>query len=239
MLRAFEVGVLFHQLYHDGADGKVLREVGKKPAAGGDFRLFEQELAAGIDFGEHEAERYGLEDVAFHAGEEVSAGIDPGAPLEASEGLRGHGGGVVGGVGLEVDHDFGNVRMLALGLPWDVAKEHGIRDLMDDLDCGLFAGGVAFDVLCVVFWGVEHVLQTLAFGRVLFRREGAAVTEDESGDGAVFRLDDVADLVTLGVADVHSIAQVRTSVLEDLELVRGGVSGPLARLEGEWILLGV
>ena len=74
MLRALEVGVLLDRFDHEGADVEVLGEVGDEPAVGDDFGLLEEELAAGVDFGEDEAHGDGLEDVAFHAGEEVSAG---------------------------------------------------------------------------------------------------------------------------------------------------------------------
>ena len=116
-------------------------------------------------------------------------GVDPGAAAEAGEGVAGHGGGVVGGVGGEVDDDFrggAGAEVLALGLAGDVGEEHGVGDLPDDFDGGLLAGGVALDVFGESSGGVEHVLQALALGGVFFGSEGAAVALDEAGYGTIF-----------------------------------------------------
>lgn len=61
---------------------------------------------------------------------------------------------------------------------------------------------------------------------VLLVSEGAIVFGNEAGDAAVSGLDDVTDLIALGIDSVNTIAQERVSVLDDLDFVAGHLLCP-------------
>ena len=71
----------------------------------------------------------------------------------------------------------------ALGLVWGVVVQHGVRHELDEVDGEFFSGLVALDVLGEGCGGVQHGLETVVLGSVLFRGEGAVLFEDEPGYG--------------------------------------------------------
>lgn len=134
------------------------------------------------------------------------------------------------GIRLEVDDEFmrtggGAIRPLRLAL--GIGIDHGFGQQLDEVYGKLLAGLVLLDVFLEGFGGVEHLLEAGVLVGIFLGREGPVAALEQAGYGAIFRFDDLANLVALGVLGMDLIAQVGVSILDELDLVRDRVRDDL------------
>lgn len=212
-------------------------EMREDPAAGEDLGLLERELSPGVDVGDHaEADIDLSKNGGLKPCHVMGTGIDPEAALETGERLGGHGGRVPVGVGLEVQDDFGRAGgggLDSLRLSGRVGVDHGFGHEADKVNRHLFAAGVALDVVGEGIGRVDHGLQPRVLVQVFLPGEGAIFFGDEAGDGSVPGLDDITNLIALGIDGVDAVTQEGLAVLNDRDFVAGCIfcPGPWAKRE--------
>ncbi len=116
-----------------------------------------------------------------------------------------------------------------------VGVDHGVGHQADESVGDLPAGLFAPDVLEVVGGRGDHRLQAIAFRLVLGFGQGPTVLHHQPGDGPILALDDVAHQVALLVADVHSVAEIGSRMMQGGEFVDRGVYHPGARRQRQRI----
>jgi hypothetical protein len=76
---------------------------------------------------------------------------------------------------------------------------------------------------------LDQSVEAVALSLVLFRCQRTVVTQDEAGNCAIFRLNDIAQLVALAVNGTLLIAKIRPGVMDDRDLGGARVDGPVSR----------
>ncbi len=76
---------------------------------------------------------------------------------------------------------------------------------------------------------VQHVLKPISLRLVFFGRQRPPVTQKQPGHAALRGLNLVAELVSLLIHDMVAVTEIRTGMLDDLDLVLGCLHHKIAR----------